>query len=79
MGILGDNVGALQNALSLSGKGPLIAVAREIAWRQAAQGWFFSVGHLPTESNTVADALSRRFAPAPAEFPTLLTDIPEMT
>ena len=78
LGVLGDNVGALQNALSLSGKGPLLTVAREIAWRQAAEGWHFSVGHIPTESNTVADALSRLSAPEPASFPDALRDVPEM-
>ena len=57
--ILGDNIGALSNALALKGRGILLNVARELAWRQARRGWKFSVGHLPSEFNVVADALSR--------------------
>ena len=57
--MLGDNTGALQNALSLKGKGILLAVAREVSWRKAKYGWNFRVGHLPSEANVIADALSR--------------------
>ena len=57
--VLGDNTGSLQNSLSLRGRGPLLAVARELSWRQAKFGWKFKVGHLPSEYNVVADALSR--------------------
>jgi hypothetical protein len=65
--ILGDNTAALQSALGLKGKGPLMAVARELSWRQALYNWTFSVGHLPTEANSVADALSRLDAPEPSQ------------
>ena len=60
---IGDNTGALGNILALKGRGPLLAISREIAWRQAQRRWRFSVGHLPTEFNRVADALSRLAAP----------------
>jgi len=33
--IAGDNTGALDNALSLKGKGILQAISREVSWRQA--------------------------------------------
>ena len=59
LAILGDNTAALQNALSLKGRGPLLAVAREVSWRKARRSWCFEVGHLPSESNTIADCLSR--------------------
>ena len=57
--LLGDNTGSLQNALALRGRGPLLALARELSWRQAKYGWQFTVAHLPSEENTVADSLSR--------------------
>ena len=57
--VLGDNTGALTDALALKGRGPLLAVARELSWRQARRRWNFAVGHLPSEHNKVADALSR--------------------
>ncbi len=57
--VLGDNVGALQVALSLTGRGQLHTIAKDIAWRQAIHGWIYEVGHLPSEANTVADTLSR--------------------
>jgi hypothetical protein len=53
MPILGDNTGALQAGLDLSGRGVLLAIAREISWRKARRRWHFSVGHLPSEHNTV--------------------------
>ena len=69
--VVGDNTGALNNALSLKGKGELIAIARELSWRQAKRGWLFSVGHLPSEFNVVADALSRQADPKGCKWPTL--------
>ena len=57
--VLGDNTGALQNVLDLKGRGPMLAVAREIAWRKARRGWEYRLGHLPSERNNVSDALSR--------------------
>ena len=75
--VLGDNTAALQSALDLKGRGPLLAAAREISWRQALYGWSFSVGHLPSEANTVADALSRIHSPEPARFPGILRSVPQ--
>ena len=57
--VLGDNTGALQNALALKGRGSMLAVAKEVSWRWARHGWRFLVSHLPSEFNCTADALSR--------------------
>ena len=57
--IIGDNTGALQLAMDLNGDGGLLAISREIAWRTARHGWLYGAGHLPTEANSLADALSR--------------------
>ena len=67
--MLGDNTSALQHALKLAGRREMVAVAREVAWRQIRSNWAFKVGHLPAEQNLFADALSRRFAPAPVKLP----------
>ena len=67
--ILGDNMAALSSSLSLSGKGPLSAIAREISWRKARRGWTYEVAHLPAEHNTVADALSRTADPKGCHWP----------
>ena len=69
--VVGDNAAALSCALTLKGKGELLAVARELSWRQARRGWKFIVGHLPSEHNVVADALSRHVDPNGYEFPAL--------
>jgi len=67
--VVGDNVGALSNALSLKGSGPMLAISRELAWRRARRNWQYVVGHIATEANSVPDALSRQFDPRPAPFP----------
>ena len=69
LAVVGDNVASLQCVLALKGRGPLLAISREIAWRQAAFAWKFEVGHIPTEANKLADTLSRLTAPSPAPFP----------
>ena len=69
--VLGDNTGALDNALSLKGRGSMLAVARELSWRQARRRWRFVVGHLPSEHNQVADALSRAADPKVCAWPSL--------
>ena len=69
--VVGDNTGSLSNALSLKGKGDLLAISRELSWCQARRHWQFSVGHLPSEHNVVADALSRRTDPKGAPWPSL--------
>ena len=69
LALVGDNLAALSVAVSLRGKGDLAQVCREVSIRQ---GWFslhLAVGHLPTELNDWADALSRLGAPTPAEIP----------
>ena len=67
--LLGDNTGALQDALHLKGRGILAAVARELSWRKARYGWEVEVGHVPGELNTVPDALSRLHEKVPPKFP----------
>ena len=59
----GDNIGALTGALNLVGRGAMLKVAQEIAWRKVRQEWHYRVAHVPTERNTIADALSRLMAP----------------
>ena len=75
--ILGDNTAALSNALSLKGRGCLLAVAREIAWRQARRKWCFETGHLPSEHNVIADALSRIVDPKGKAWPSLALSVAE--
>ena len=67
--IFGDNIGALSLALSLKGRGHLLAIARELSWRRARRRWLFDVAHLPAEHNNVADALSRVNDPAGVPWP----------
>ena len=67
--VVGDNTGAMQNALDLKGRGVMLAVAREIAWRKERFGWMYTVGHIPSEYNTVPDALSRLHDSPPSAFP----------
>ena len=75
--VVGDNTGSLQLALSLSGSNGLLAISRELTWRQARFGWVFAVGHLPTESNKWADALSRMtWQTQPGMLPTALVGLP---
>ena len=70
--VLGDNSSALQNALKLAGRREMVAVAREVAWRQVRGNWAFKVGHLPAEQNLFSDASSRRSAPSPEKLPQFL-------
>ena len=67
--VLGDCTSALSDALNLAGKRTMIAVAKEVAWRQIRQGWRFRVGPLPAEHNLFVDALSRFTAPDPVAHP----------
>ena len=59
LAVLGDNTASLQCAVTLRSTEGLRSISREIAWRLARYRWKFSVGHVPTELNLVADALSR--------------------
>ena len=67
--VLGDNTGALQDAIALKGRGPLLYVARELSWRTVQRGWSYVVGHLPSEFNSIADSLSRVADPKNQAWP----------
>ena len=82
MAILGDNISALQCAVTLKGKRALTAVSRELGWRRIRQGWWYAVGHIPAEDNHLADALSRTSAPEGSERkskPDFLSQLPRVT
>ena len=68
LAVVGDNTGAMQNTLDLKGRGVMLAVAREIAWRRERFGWKYKVGHIPSEYNTIPDALSRLGDSPPSPF-----------
>ena len=61
--LYGDNTGSLQMALDGKGKGVCNELLRELAWRKARFRWDFAVAHLPSESNEIADTLSRLYMP----------------
>ena len=63
LNLVGDNLGSLSNAVSLRGKATLNKISKEISWRRVRFGWRYRVGHIPSERNGVADALSRMAAP----------------
>ena len=75
-GLVGDNIAALTAAVSTRGRGDVAKVCREIALRQARQNLVIAVGHIPSELNTWADALSRVHAPSPAGVPPQLLSLP---
>jgi len=77
--LLGDNISSLSGVLTLKGKNALNLITRELSWRKVRQGWRYAAGHLPTEHNGYADALSRQSAPAASEqkpFPPELRETP---
>ena len=61
--VLGDNVPALQEALTLKGRGLHGELAQALAVLVVSRSLAITVGHLPTEANTAADALSRLTEP----------------
>ena len=61
--------GSLQLAVDLSATGDLGRVAQELAWRKARFAWILEFGHIASEDNKTADALSRIFAPNPEPVP----------
>ena len=63
LAFLGDNIASLQLAISGRAKGAMGALARELFLRRTKGDWKYSVGHLPSEHNTIADALSRLHEP----------------
>ena len=61
--IIGDNVGSLQELLDLRGRGLHERPAQVLAVLRCSRSLDLAVGHLPTESNLAADALSRQAGP----------------
>ena len=61
--IFGDNVGSLQELLDLRGRGLHERPAQVLAVLRGTRSLDISVGHLPTEANLTADALSRQVGP----------------
>ena len=61
--ILGDNTGALQEALDLKGRGVHTKLAQALSIIIVSRSLSLSVGHLPSEANTAADSLSRQAEP----------------
>ena len=79
LAFLGDNTASLQLALSGRAKKEMGALARELFIRRVRGDWKFSVGHLPSEHNTVADALSRLSEPGTArQLPQVLKGCAEV-
>ena len=76
--MLGDNIGALQNLAKLKGANSNLAVAREIAWRQAAFRWKPIPIHKPAALNGLSDLLSRLEATGAEkkQFPQALAKVP---
>ena len=62
--VLGDNLPALQEALTLKGRGLHGELAQALSVLIVSRSLAISVGHLPTEANTAADALSRLAEPS---------------
>ena len=60
---LGDNLGALQEAVSMKGKGLHESLAQILAVLRCRRSLVLTVAHLYSEANTAADALSRLYAP----------------
>ena len=57
--LCGDNTGSLTLSMDLASTKQERCLLRELAWRKAQGGWIYEVAHIPSESNTVADYLSR--------------------
>ena len=74
--VLGDNIAALQDVIALKGRGDMLIIAREVAWRQAKWPLHFECQHLPKEHNLLADALSRLAAIPPCAKPAALSAVP---
>ena len=61
--ILGDNVAALQEALTLKGKGTHAPLSQALSVLLASRSLRLAAGHLPSEANEAADSLSRQSKP----------------
>ena len=73
----GDNLGSLNSAQNLGGRGALLAVGREVAWRRAAFRWRPIFAHRPAELNTICDALSRVQSPKRYPVPLDVLHVPQ--
>ena len=79
LAFLGDNTASLQLAISGRAKGAMGALARELFIRRTKGDWKYSVGHLPSEHNTLADTLSRLHEPGRScQVPQALTGCAEV-
>ena len=80
--VLGDSTAALQEALSLRGKGIQAELAQALPVLVVSRSLSIAVGHLPAEANLTADALSRLAEPGgsyrnPFEHqPGVIRDVP---
>ena len=74
----GDSLGSFNNAQNLRGRGALLAVSREVAWRCAALRWRPIFAHRPAELNTICDALSRVQSPERYPVPLDLSHVPQI-
>ena len=61
--VLGDNTASLQETLDMRGKGAHACLSQVLAVLRCSRTLHIAVGHLPTESNLPADALSRQAEP----------------
>ena len=61
--VLGDSTAALQEAISLRGKGLQEVVAQVLSVLMVSRGLSVAAGHLPAEANLDADSLSRLAEP----------------
>ena len=61
--VLGDNVAALQEAISMKGKGIHAPLSQALAVLIVSRTLHLSAGHLPSEANEAADSLSRQAEP----------------
>ena len=63
LSVLGDTIGALQEALDMKGRGAMEVLAIGLAILCARRSVHIAAGHLPSERSVFADALSRLTAP----------------
>ena len=65
--VLGDNVAALQEAISLKGKGGQAPLSQALSVLLVSRSLHIAAGHLPSEANVAADTLSRQAEPGNAK------------
>ena len=78
--VLGDNTAALQEIVDMKGAAAHAPLAQALAILRCSRSLDLTVGHLPSESNVLADALSRLTSPDPPAWPfadgTIIVDTP---